>query len=342
MRKTLLFSVLALGLSLSIASAATKKTTAKAPAKATAKPAAAASSGRASIGDRTANPYLGAIAIDAASGTVLVEDKADAQGYPASVLKLMDMLVILDRVKQGSVKLEDTVHVTAEASKTGGSQVYLKEGESFTVDELLYALMVQSANDAAVALAIHVAGSKEGFVELMNAKAREIGMKNTVYHSVHGLPPSAGQDVDVSTPRDLSTLARELITKYPEILRYTSTKARSFRNGTFNMANHNHLLETFPGCDGMKTGYIKAGGYSSVVTATRNDRRVIAVVLGSMAATVDLGKLRDAKAKELLNRAFAVPAPAAPKPPVAMPPATSAVPAAVAVPATTAAPAAPR
>jgi len=174
------------------------------------------------------SPYIGAILIDAATGRVLFEDNADAQGYPASVIKLMNLLIILDGVRAKSISLEDTITVSAAASRIGGSQVYLKEHEVFSVDDLLYALMVQSANDAAVALALHYAGTTGAFVEMMNRKAREIGMKNTVFHSVHGLPPGKEQQPDVSTPRDIAKLCVELL-KYPEVLRYTGTKERPFR-----------------------------------------------------------------------------------------------------------------
>ena len=139
-------------------------------------------------------PYLGAIVVDAATGKVLFEDNADAKGYPASVTKLMVLLVILDAVDSRHLTLDEPVTVTAESAKIGGSQVYLKEGEVFSVDELLYALIVQSANDAATALAIHYAGSKDAFVGLMNRRAREIGMTSTVFHSVHGLPPGWKQN----------------------------------------------------------------------------------------------------------------------------------------------------
>src|SRR6266704_1103605 len=163
------------------------------------------------------SPYLGAIVMDAASGRVLFEDQADAKGYPASVLKLMDLLIILEKIEQRQLLLTDPVPVSAKAAKTGGSQVWLAEKESFTVDEMLYALMVQSANDAAVALAEKVGGSTEGVVELMNRKARELGMTSTVFHSVHGLPPGAGQEHDVTTARDLAVLCRELL-KHPDTL----------------------------------------------------------------------------------------------------------------------------
>ena len=250
---------------------------------------------------RSANPYAGAIVVDAANGDVLFEDKPDAQGYPASCIKLMDLLVILEKVEQGSLKLDENVTVTAESSTMGGSQVYLKEGEIFTIDELLYALMVQSGNDAAVALAIHVAGTKDGFTELMNEKAAALGMSNTVFHSVHGLPPGAGQEPDVSTPRDMTLLCRELL-KHKDALRYTSTKERPFRPDAkepFIMRNHNPLLASFEGCDGFKTGYFTKAGYSMAVTAMRKDNRVIAVILGSADR-----KGRNAKAAELLAKGF--------------------------------------
>ena len=175
---------------------------------------------------RTArDPYLGAMVVDAGSGRVLFEDHADAKGYPASVLKLMDLLLCLEKIEQRQISLQDPVTVSAKASHTGGSRVWLAEKESFTVDEMLYALMVQSANDVAVALAEKLGGSTEGFVELMNRRAKELGMKDTVFHSVHGLPPGAGQQPDVTTARDLSRLCAELL-KHPDTLRYTSTRQR--------------------------------------------------------------------------------------------------------------------
>ena len=254
-------------------------------------------------------PYLGAIVVEAGSGKVLFEDNADVKAYPASVLKLMDLLIILEKIEQGALKYEDPVTVTAEASKMGGSQVYLKENEVFTVDELLFALMIQSANDAATALAIHVAGSKEAFVEMMNQRAKELGMNATSFESVHGLPPGAGQKPDVTTPRDFSILCRELA-KHPKVFEYTSVRQKGFRNDTFGMQTHNHLLGNFEGCDGFKTGYFKSAGYSIAATAVRNGVRVIALVMGSEGREV-----RDAKAKELLAKGFlAAPRKDAPKP----------------------------
>jgi D-alanyl-D-alanine carboxypeptidase (penicillin-binding protein 5/6) len=241
--------------------------------------------------------------VDAASGKVLFQDQADAKGYPASVLKLMDLLIILEKIEQKQLSLQDQVPVSAKAAQTGGSQVWLAEKESFTVDEMLYALMVQSANDAAVALAEKVAGSTDAFLELMNRRAKELGMNSTVFHSVHGLPPGKGQEHDVTTAHDLAILCREVL-KHPDTLRYTSTRERPFRPNlagkTVIMRSHNHLLGHVDGCDGLKTGYIATSGYSIAVTAARNGQRVIAIVFDSTTL-----KVRDAKAAELVAKGFA-------------------------------------
>ena len=248
------------------------------------------------------SPYLGAIVVDASSGRVLFDQGADVKGYPASVLKLMDLLIILEKIERHEVSLQDQVPVSAKASKTGGSQVWLAEKESFSLDDMLYALMVQSANDAAVALAEKVAGSTDAFIDLMNRKAKELGMNSTVFHSVHGLPPAPGQEHDVTTARDLSILCRELL-KHSDTLRYTSTRERPFRpnagSKTVVMRTHNHLLGHVEGCDGLKTGYIAQAGFSIAVTASRNHQRVVVVVLDS----TDL-KTRDSNAASLVAKGF--------------------------------------
>lgn len=243
------------------------------------------------------NPYLGAIVIDAATGKVLFEDNADAKGYPASVTKMMNFLIILEAVEAKQITLQDKITVSAEVAKIGGSQVYLREKEVYSVDDLLYALMVQSANDAAAALALHYTGSKEKFVGLMNKRARELGMKDTLFSTVHGLPPGKGLTPDVSTPRDITKLCQELL-KHSNALQYTSTKERLFRAGAqpFIIRNHNHLVRNFEGCDGLKTGYFRAAGFSIAATAVQNGRRAIAVVFGSVDRNV-----RDKKTRELLS-----------------------------------------
>lgn len=264
------------------------------------------------------NPYVGAIVIDADTGAVLFEDGADTPAYPASVTKLMTFGVVMDRVLAGQLTLDTPITVSAEAARTGGSQVYLKQGEVFTVDDLLVALIVSSANDAAVALSAHVGGSREGFVALMNEKARVLGMTATRFTSPHGLPPARGQEPDVSTARDLAVLSRHLIAQ-ERVLNYSAITDRLLRANTaspFEMRSHNHLLGKFPGCDGLKTGYFRAAGFSLAATAERNGRRLIAVVLGSEAS-----KLRDFKVMELLERGFTQ---AAPLPSVRTTPAASA------------------
>lgn len=280
------------------------------------KAAPAASAAKAPRIPRVArNPYLGAIVLEAATGKVLFESQADAKGYPASVLKLMDLLIILEQLERHQLSLQDQVIVSAKASHTGGSRVWLAEKESFTLDEMLYALMVQSANDVAVALAEKLGGATDGFVALMNQRARELGMANTLFHSVHGLPPGPGQEPDVTTARDLSILCRELL-KHPDTLRYTSTRARPFRTNvpgkTINMTTHNHLLGHLEGCDGLKTGWIAAAGYSMAITAARHGQRVIVIVLGSADRPT-----RDAKAAELTAKGFAALSPATATPPPA-------------------------
>ncbi len=191
--------------------------------------AVAAPSGRTPIETRSKDPYLGTIVVEAATGKVLFENNADAPGYPASVIKLMVLLLIQERIDNATLRLTDVVTVTAEAARMGGSQVYLKEHETFPVEDLLYALIIQSANDAAAALAIHVGGTRDGFIELMNRRAKELGMTATEFHSVHGLPPSQGIRPDVSTARDLAILAREIL-KHPACLTYTSTRERDLRH----------------------------------------------------------------------------------------------------------------
>ncbi|MCE9616475.1 MAG: D-alanyl-D-alanine carboxypeptidase [Lentisphaerae bacterium] len=273
---------------------------------------------RAQIPTIAQDPYLGAMVVDASNGKVLFEKNADATCFPASMVKLMDLLVILEDVQRGTVKLTDPITATAESSKMGGSQVYLREHESFPLDDLLYAVMVQSANDAATAIAIGLTGSKDAFVKRMNQRAQELGMQSTQFHSVHGLPPGQGQEPDKTTPRDLILLARELL-KHPETLRYTSTVKRGFRNDTFTMENHNNLLGS-GGCDGLKTGYFRAAGYSIVATAGKDGRRVIAAVVGSTSKGA-----RDQATAQLLAEGLAA-ASAPPPPPPPKPVVTNALP----------------
>lgn len=258
------------------------------------------------IPDATA--FKGAIVVDAATGAVLIEDRADYSGPPASVAKLMTFLIVHEKISRGELTLDTPVTATAEAARTGGSQVYLAEKEVFPVEDLLHALMIASANDAATALAVHCAGSRAAFIDLMNARARSLGMTRTTFRTPHGLPPSSRrtEDGDITTPRDLATLCLHLL-KATDVIKYTSVKRRTFRPGPkrIDMDNHNHLLGKVAGVDGLKTGFTRGAGFCLAATALRNGRRVIAVTMGSPDS-----KTRDIKIAELLERGFAKQPPA--------------------------------
>ncbi len=247
--------------------------------------------------------FKGAIVVDLASGATLFEAEPDVITPPASVTKLMTFLLVHEAVAAGKTSLSTPVTVSAEAARMGGSQVYLAENEIFPVEELLYALMVSSANDAALALAEHVAGSRAAFVERMNVRARELGMKNTTFTSPHGLPPSNRrlEDGDLTTPRDLALLSAHLLAR-TDILRYASVKERVFRPGPrqIDMRNHNNLLGKVAGVDGLKTGFTRGAGFCLAATAQREGRRVIAVTMGSPTS-----QGRDLEIADLFEKAFA-------------------------------------
>lgn len=249
--------------------------------------------------------YKGAIVLDVESGAVLFEDNPDYVGPPASVTKLMTFLVVHDLIEVGRLSLETPVTVSAEDARMGGTQVWLKHNEVFPVRELLYALMVQSANDAAHALS-HAAGTtREEFVALMNKRARQLGMTHTVWRSPHGLPPRSRQlsETDQTSPRDLARLSLALLEE-TNVLRYSSIEKRPFgapvRQKTVAMDNHNNLLGKVRGVDGLKTGFTRAAGFCLAATAEREGRRIIAVIMGSPSA-----KERDFKMIELIEDAFA-------------------------------------
>ncbi len=257
------------------------------------------------------DPYQGAIVIDAHTGKILYERRATTYAYPASVTKLMTLLLVLERIESGAIRLDDKVEITRAGMNVGGSQAYLDVRESglYSVDDLLKALMIHSANDAAAVLAIHVAGSKEAFVDLMNQKARELGMNSTVYHSVHGLPPSGGSQPDISTPYDIALLSLAVL-RHPDTLHYTGTRLdymppSPLREKPFMLANRNAMVdgakESYTGCDGLKTGYHSKGGFSLAATAERNGQRVVVVTLGSPDKHT-----RNQNVRELLDKGFEI------------------------------------
>jgi D-alanyl-D-alanine carboxypeptidase (penicillin-binding protein 5/6) len=256
--------------------------------------------------------YAGAIVVDAATGRPLFEDNADVSNPPASMAKLMTFAVLHDKLASGALTLQTPVRVTIEDSRMGGTQVYLDPRETFPVEELIYAMMIQSANDAAHALARTAGGSVEAFVELMNAKARELGMTHTTFRTPHGLPPASRHiaDGDLTTPRDFALLCRHLVLN-TDVLKYASVRNRDFGTGRSqgpqHMKNHNNLLGKVAGVDGLKTGYTEGAGYCLSATAERNGRRVIAVIMGSFGPNgqIDKGKTRDLRAIDLIERGFA-------------------------------------
>jgi D-alanyl-D-alanine carboxypeptidase len=249
----------------------------------------------------------GTICVDAATGMVLSEERADAPGYPASVTKLMTTLLVLEDIRANQTTLRSQVKVTKAAADIGGSQVWLAPGESFTIDEMLHALLLKSANDVAVALAIDRAGSVPAFVARMNRRAAELGMTRTRFVTPSGLTYGKGPH-DTTTARDVAKLSVTLC-RLPEALKYTSTKRYIFRRPgkPLELLNHNHLLGSFPGCDGLKTGWTVAAHASIVTTAKDKDVRVIAVVLGcqSPAGAKPEQRLRDSLAADLMTQGLA-------------------------------------
>ncbi len=247
----------------------------------------------------SADSYRGAILMDADSGTTLFEKDAHRQSPPASMTKMMLMLLVAERVRDGTLHWDDPIPTSAWASRIGGSQVYLKQGEVFPLAEMMQAIAIHSANDAAVAVAEAVAGSTDAFVDLMNERAKALGMRDTVYHSVHGLPPGTGQKPDLSSAYDLAIVARELV-RFPEIMKWAGTKEAPFRHGAMTLTNTNRLVRETNWVDGLKTGYYREAGFSVTATAKREGLRLIAVVLGSPEKHQCFSQ-----AAQLLNRGFA-------------------------------------
>ena len=231
-------------------------------------------------------PFASALLVEASTGAVLFEHEADTPRSPASTQKLLLQLVVMEALADGRVALTDSVHASARASRTGGSQVYLQQGEVFPLSEMMAAIVISSANDACVAVAEHVGGSVEGFVHLMNAKARQLGMT----------PRDEGNE---TTARDLAAIARALL-PHEKILEWSSIRMRPFRGGAFTLYTTNKLLGRFPGLDGLKTGYTKRAGSCLVATALRRDMRLVSVVMGGRGE-----KARDRETTRLLEWGFA-------------------------------------
>ncbi len=237
-----------------------------------------------------------AILMEGATGTVLFEQQATDALPPASVTKVMTLLLVMEAMEQGRIALTDTVTISANAASMGGSQVFLEEGERMSVEDLLKCTVIASANDAAVALAEHTAGSEEAFVAMMNRRAQQLGLTSTAFENVTGLDDTVTHHLTSS--QDIAVMTRQLL-QYPLIFEYSSLWQDTIRDGAFTLTNTNRLVRFYEGCNGLKTGSTDAAGFCVSVTATRDDMTLIVVIMG--APTRDE---RNAIAKQLLDYGF--------------------------------------
>ncbi len=244
-------------------------------------------------------PAPSAILVDAATGTVLFEQDADRPMEPASVTKVMTLLLVMEALDSGKISMEDTVTASETAAAKGGSQIYLEPGETLSMDEMLKSVVVSSANDCATALAEHVAGSETAFVEQMNRRARELGMTNTHFVNCTGLDDSPEAAEHLTTARDIAVMSRALLT-HEIIRRYTTIWTDTVRDGKFGLANTNKLVRFYPGTTGLKTGYTGSAGHCLSASAKRDGMELIAVVLGCQSSSD-----RFTAAKALLDYGFA-------------------------------------
>ncbi len=242
--------------------------------------------------------YKGALLEDADSGKVLYEYNADMEWPPASMAKMMLLLVAEEQIKAGRFSLEDPVRVSERSAHTGGSRLGLKQGDVYPLGELIKAALIKSANDAAVAVAEKIGGSVEAAVRMMNLRAHELGMLHTQYYTVDGLPPRPTHDLDRTTAIDLATVARAII-RETNLLELSGLEETPFDGGVCMLHNTNHLVGHFYGCDGLKTGFTSEAGFNLTATAKRGDMRLIAVVLGTPS-----NQQRFAQAAKLMDWGF--------------------------------------
>lgn len=238
-----------------------------------------------------------AILIERDTGEVLFDKNAEEKLPPASMTKIMTLLLIMEAMEKGELKKDETIHVSERASSMGGSQIFLEAGEEMSVNDLLKGITVASANDASVAIAERLAGSEEAFVGQMNRKAKELHLKNTHFENATGLPT----EDHYSTSRDMAIIAKELL-KYESITDYTSIYEDYLREGEENefwLVNTNKLVKSYPGVDGLKTGYTDEAKYCLTATAEKEDMRSIAVVMGT-----ETTKKRNKAVTDMLDYAF--------------------------------------
>ncbi len=240
-------------------------------------------------------PAKSAVLMDAGSGQLLFEKNAHQPMPPASITKIMTLLLVMEAIEDGQLRWEDTAVCSDHAASMGGSQIWLEPGETMTVEELFKAAAVKSANDASMVLAEQVSGSESAFVERMNARAKALGMKDTVFKNPTGLDAEG----HVSTAYDIALMSRELL-KHPEVTRYTTIWMDSLRDGKTSLVNTNKLVRFYEGCTGLKTGTTDGAGSCLSASATRQGLSLIAVSMGS-----DTSDQRFSACKTLLNYGFA-------------------------------------
>lgn len=239
-----------------------------------------------------------AILIESKTGQVLYEKDADLELIPASVTKVMTMLIIMEEIDSGRLALDDLVTTSKYAASMGGSQVYLKEGEQLTVNDMLKAITMASANDACVAMAEHISGSEEAFVAMMNKRANELSMTHTNFQNTNGLDDTVTEHY--TSARDIVVMSRELINNHPKILEYTSVWMDTLRDGSFGLTNTNRLVRFYQGANGLKTGSTSKAGFCISASAEREGMQLICVIMKAPSRDI-----RNEAAKKLLDYGFA-------------------------------------
>ncbi|MCK8825162.1 D-alanyl-D-alanine carboxypeptidase family protein [Fuchsiella alkaliacetigena] len=240
-----------------------------------------------------------ALLMEADSGRVIYQKNAEEQLAPASITKIMTLLLTMEAIEEGRASWDDVVTTSERAADMGGSQIWLEPGEEMTLEEMVKAIAIVSANDACVAVAEHLYGSEEAFVEVMNNRAEELGMENTHFVNTNGLPPGdADEQGNYSTAYDVALMSRELL-KHGDVLEYTSTWIDYLRDGESFLRNTNDLVKSYRGADGLKTGYVEDAGFCVAATAEREGIRFISVIMKDVDS-----KLRFEEAAQLLSYGF--------------------------------------
>ena len=241
-----------------------------------------------------------ALLMDAATGTVLYENNAHEALAPASVTKVMTLLLIMEAIDSGRIGWEDTVTASEAAAAKGGSQVYLKVGETMTVSDMVKSIAVSSANDCACAMAEHLAGSEAAFVDLMNRRAAELGMNDTHFVNCTGLDDDPAAKNHRTSAHDIAIMSRELLVNHPDIKNFTTIWMDTIRDGAFGLSNTNKMVRYYPGCTGLKTGFTSGAGFCLSASAQREGMELIAVVMGA-----ETSQDRFAACKGMLDQGFA-------------------------------------